>query len=614
MTFLKNCRFRLFVFKRILAGLAIVLLASCRLIITTDGSGHIVSLSGATDCDQPSCIIPINEPLIETFTAVSAEGYRFVRWEGICGRTPTNVCNISISPLPQEFAEYDGDVELSAVFESSSSKRIWYRDRDKDNYGAPTRTKMAFEQPEGFVLNKDDCNDSKRKIHPWAKERNDGLDNNCNDKVDEGFADSRFYADRDGDGFGDPAVSEQAGKKPEGYVRNKLDCNDLSALVNPDAEETIDNRDNNCDGNVDEGGDQYYRDVDGDGFGRRSDAIQSLEPIAGYVQNTDDCDDNNSAIFPGAKEEFDSVDNNCDGSVDEGFVERTYYRDVDGDSYGDTANAVRDVSKPEGYVITGGDNCVDIWNTAQADIDNDGIGNACDPFTDTDDDGIQDSPDNCPVNYNPNQNDEDEDGLGDACDTQNGLDLDGDGVNAGSDNCPDAYNPIQADSDDDGLGDACDSPTVGDNTAGDSACTLTSEERTMLDTVNSVRTQARTCGDQGSFPAVSSLSWSCKLEAAALGHSADMANNNFFSHSGSDGQSVAYRATQADYAWSSVGENIAAGVSLSSVGAVVQAWVDSPGHCANLMRSNYTELGASKFSNASSTYTVYWTQVFGKPR
>jgi len=64
----------------------------------------------------------------------------------------------------------------------------------------------------------------------------------------------------------------------------------------------------------------------------------------------------------------------------------------------------------------------------------------------------------------------------------------------------------------------------------------------------------------------------------------------------------------------SVGENIAAGLSLSSVSAVVQAWVGSPGHCANLMRSNYTEIGASKFSNPASNYNVYWTQVFGRPR
>ena len=68
------------------------------------------------------------------------------------------------------------------------------------------------------------------------------------------------------------------------------------------------------------------------------------------------------------------------------------------------------------------------------------------------------------------------------------------------------------------------------------------------------------------------------MEAAALGPSMDMANSNFFSHTGSNGQSVGTRATQAGYTWSTVGENIAAGLSftaVSAVSAVVQAWIDS---------------------------------------
>lgn len=136
----------------------------------------------------------------------------------------------------------------------------------------------------------------------------------------------------------------------------------------------------------------------------------------------------------------------------------------------------------------------------------------------------------------------------------------------------------------------------------------------MLDAVNATRAQARECGSYGSFPAVPPLAWSCPLEAAAQGHSTDMATNNFFSHTGSNGSSVGDRASSAGYSWTAIGENIAAGTSYSAVGAVVQGWIDSPGHCANLMRSSYKELGAAKVSNPSSTYTVYWTQVFGKSR
>lgn len=134
----------------------------------------------------------------------------------------------------------------------------------------------------------------------------------------------------------------------------------------------------------------------------------------------------------------------------------------------------------------------------------------------------------------------------------------------------------------------------------------------MLDAVNAFRAGTRDCGSRGVFAAAPALSWNCQLEGAARGHSADMANNNFFSHTGSDGSTLGDRATAAGYNWSSLGENIAAGY--SSVGSVMQGWIDSDGHCANLMGASFTELGAARVDNAASTYRSYWTQVFARGR
>jgi uncharacterized protein YkwD len=641
--------------KRVFIGASLVVLASCRLVITTDETGHIVSASGLMNCVEASCEVSIDETVSETFTAVPAEGYRFVSWNGVCIPSPSEICQATVMPLPEVLQAYDGDVYLSAVFESSSEMRPWYRDNDGDMFGSSTESIMAYERPEGFVINDQDCADEESTIYPRAREVADGRDNNCNDRIDEGFVDIKFYLDSDRDGFGDPALSLLQSYSPEGYVRNNLDCDDSTALDHPEAEEIADNKDNNCNGEIDEGGTTYFRDVDGDGYGTFRETIESFEPIDGFVSQDGDCDDNNDSIFPAAEELFDAADNDCDGSIDEGFTTSEYYLDIDSDSFGVASDTVIDIERPAGYAGRAGDNCPNIYNPLQADIDADGIGNACDTFTDVDDDGVQDSADNCHSVYNPSQTDADEDGLGDACDNddENSLDFDNDDINNNSDNCPEVSNPSQADSDSDGLGDACDSQnnldldnddrnndidncpedynpsqsdTDGDGLGdacdavdnssggggGNSSCSISSEDQSMLNAVNEFRSQPRTCGSYGSRPAAQQLAWDCKAGAAALRHSMDMANNNFFDHEGSDGSSGGNRLTQAGYSWSSWGENIAAGTSFSSVSAVMNAWINSDGHCVNLMGSSFTHFGAAKFSNAASTYNVYWTQMFAR--
>jgi uncharacterized protein YkwD len=144
-------------------------------------------------------------------------------------------------------------------------------------------------------------------------------------------------------------------------------------------------------------------------------------------------------------------------------------------------------------------------------------------------------------------------------------------------------------------------------------CNLSNFQADMLAAVNAHRRTGASCGARGSFPAVAELTWNANLAQAAAAHSEDMVTRNFFSHTGSSGSSVGDRATAAGYLWRSVGENIAAGQ--PDVAAVVDAWMKSDGHCANLMNSSYRDIGAACLAGTSNnTYRTYWTQNFGAAR
>ena len=134
----------------------------------------------------------------------------------------------------------------------------------------------------------------------------------------------------------------------------------------------------------------------------------------------------------------------------------------------------------------------------------------------------------------------------------------------------------------------------------------------ILALVNAARARPRTCGTRAFGPA-GPLTWNPLLGQAALVHSTDMAQKHYFNHKQPDGSLPADRATNAGYRWVRVGENIASGQ--RTVEDAVASWLDSPGHCANIMNPAFTEMGAAYAVNPQNrNRTAYWTQVFGTPR
>ncbi len=283
----------------------------------------------------------------------------------------------------------------------------WYADADGDGFGEPESVIRSCTPVEGAVLNDSDCDDSDEDAYPGALERCDELDNDCDGEVDEEVG-ATWYEDKDDDGYGLPDRTTVACAEPVGYAPLPGDCDDLDAAFNPAADESdcTDPTDYNCDGSVafedldldsfpacrdcddrDGGvrpdalevcngidddcdgqrddddssvdlstGSTFYEDDDADGFGDPLDDLEACAQPAGTSRDGTDCDDRSGAVNPSAAEVCNGDDDDCDGLADDddpdlvlstGLV---WYRDLDGDGFGDPGTARRACVAPVGFV------------------------------------------------------------------------------------------------------------------------------------------------------------------------------------------------------------------------------------------------------------------------
>jgi FG-GAP-like repeat/Putative metal-binding motif/Secretion system C-terminal sorting domain len=252
----------------------------------------------------------------------------------------------------------------------------FYQDADGDGFGDVTQTVSNCGAPQGYVDNTLDCDDTDANsfpgnieicengvdedclngdevcpnpgcidpnacnydltagiddgscVYPSAEICN-GLDDNCDGEIDE-FVTNTYYADNDGDGFGNVDNFILSCDLPFGYVDNTEDCDD---------------------------GGFTYNDVDGDGFG-----VGAPEACGSSYENTD-CDDFNVMVFPTQLEECNQTDDNCDGEIDEGLPLTDYYFDSDLDGFGGDFFDALCLDPGIGFISQGGD-CDDFEPTA----------------------------------------------------------------------------------------------------------------------------------------------------------------------------------------------------------------------------------------------------------
>ena len=240
------------------------------------------------------------------------------------------------------------------------TRATYYRDSDSDSYGSATVTTTACAAPTGYVSDATDCNDAAASVHPGASEYCNSTDDDCDGSVDEsGSVDAiTWYRDTDNDGYGNASATVTACTAPSGYVANSGDCDDAARSVYPLAPETCNGTDDDCDGVVDDGvTSTFYRDADGDGYGTSGTTTTACSAPSGYVTNALDCNDGSGTVKPGATEVCNSIDDDCDGSVDESGAtgSTTWYVDADGDTYGSTAMTAYTCTMPTGYAATATD-------------------------------------------------------------------------------------------------------------------------------------------------------------------------------------------------------------------------------------------------------------------
>ncbi|MGB0591638.1 MAG: MopE-related protein [Myxococcota bacterium] len=215
-----------------------------------------------------------------------------------------------------------------------------------------------------------DCAPLNAAMHHAAPEVCNGVDDNCNSAIDEEGAQGCdvYYLDGDGDGFGQTEQTKCLCQPAGTFSATKGDdCNDAAQTANPLAQEMCDGIDNDCDDVADEGGAvgcvNYFEDADFDGFGKQDTAECLCGPSGTHTtKQGGDCDDGNSAAYPGAQEVCGGGDEDCDLLTDEvgALGCQTYFKDGDGDGWGN-ADVKQCACGPSGvYVASFGGDCDDV--------------------------------------------------------------------------------------------------------------------------------------------------------------------------------------------------------------------------------------------------------------
>ncbi|MCB9679124.1 MAG: putative metal-binding motif-containing protein [Alphaproteobacteria bacterium] len=243
-------------------------------------------------------------------------------------------------------------------------------DADGDGHGDPASSTFACTVPDGYATLHDDCDDGDDTVFAGADETCDGVDDDCDGYVDEDAVDGTlWWWDNDLDGYGDEATATRYCDDPPGAIAIGGDCDDGDPGVSPAGVEACNGLDDDCSGAIDDGFPTvpHWPDYDGDGFGDPAGPVlDACAPPPVYAADDTDCDDTLFDVHPGAPEQCNGADDDCDGTI----ADETSDEDGDGVSVCDG-----DCDDASDLALPGGTEVCDA-------VDNDCSGAVNDPWLD----------------------------------------------------------------------------------------------------------------------------------------------------------------------------------------------------------------------------------------